>query len=1255
LRHGIAPCFPCRPGAHRSSPSSTWGSGSGRRYPAQPSPPAEPPWSTGPHHRFRPLSIPPAPRAPGFTRLTPEATGLNFTNHLAESRSLTNHILLNGSGVALGDVDGDGWTDVLLAGLDGPNALFHNEGHWRFKEITTDAGLVTTQEDATGVAFADVDGDGDLDLLVNGRGIGTRCYLNNGRGQFKDHTSAAGTASLAGSMSLALADVDDDGDLDVYVAHYRVDTVRDRFSARLTMNRVDGRLVVTAYEGRPTTEPDLVGRFTVDAAGNLLENGQADVLFINDGSGHFQAASFTDGRFLDEEGQPLKESLHDWSLSAMFRDLNRDGRPDLYVCSDMASSDRVWINQGDGRFRALRREAVRKSSWFSMGIDFGDLDRDGLDDFMVTDMVSREHRLRQIQVSNHQLVPSKPGWIDHRPQAPRNTLFFNLGDGDFVEAAFHAGLAASEWSWAPVFLDVDLDGFEDVLVATGFERDVQDIDIANELEAARQSRRLTDSEALAMRRKFPSLRQANLAFHNRGDRTFEETGQAWGFAQVGISQGMALADLDNDGDLDVVVNNQNEGVGIYRNDATASRIAVRLRGQPPNTAGIGSRIRLFNGSVPEQSQEVIAGGRYLSSDDPLRVFAAGSTTNGLRLEVEWRSGRRSVLTHVHPNHLYEIIEPDTARATPTPSPTAVPTLFEDATERLAHRHVENEFDDFSRQPLLPRKLSQAGPALAWHDLDQDGWPDLVVGTGRGGPVGWRRNDQKGGFVVVTNALTRNIARDLGGIAVWQGEGPPKILTAFSNYEGAPGEPSSIKLLDFTSGTVSDAVPPDASDPGPLALGDIDADGDLDLFVGGRLIPGRYPEPAASRLFRRTPEGWTADTENSVLFQHLGLVNGAVFTDLNADGLPDLAVACDWGPLRVFRNHGTARWTDVTRDWGFEDKQGWWQGVNAGDFDGDGRLDLVASNWGTNTRHAPFRAQPFRLYYGDLNGAGQVDVLETYFDPDLRKNVPWHHLGRVRPALPFVQERFGTYRNFATASVEEIAGDRSTALQFRSVNWLETTLFLNRGDRFDARPLPPTAQLAPAFAVCVADFDGDGQEDVFLSQNFFATDPEVDRHDGGRGLLLRGQGNGNLSPMPATESGLRIYGEQRGAALADYDRDGRPDLAVSQNGQITRLFHNRAGRPGLRVRLMGPPGNPYALGAALRLETRGRLGPVHELHGGSGYLSQDEPVALLASPTAPDAVVVRWPGGRETRSPIPPSARSMRLHLDGRLERLDPSP
>ncbi len=1204
--------------------------------------------------RFRELQVPNG-GAPGFTRMAPNFTGITFSNRLAAARSLTNHILLNGSGVAVGDVDGDGLPDLFFGGLDGNDVLYHNEGSWRFRDATPPECAGVGRE-TTGVAFADVDGDRDLDLLVNAIGRGTTVHANQGGGLFDDGTRDRGVASGKGSTSLALADIDGDGDLDLYVANYRTSTIRDRFGMRLGIHRVNGRLVVTTVDGRPTSEPDLVGRFSVDDAGKLNENGEADTLFLNVGGGRFEAQSFTGGRFLDEKGLPLAEAPFDWSLSAMFRDIDRDGTPDLYVCGDLASPDRIWMNQGDGRFRAIRPEALRKTSWFSMGVDFADLNGDGWDEFFVTDMVSRHHRLRQVQVSNHQAVRSIPGVIDDRPQAPRNTLFLNGPGGEFTEIAYSAGVAASDWSWTPIFLDVDLDGHEDLLVATGFERDVQDIDVADELEAIRKAGNLGDAEALAMRERFPPLRQANLLFRNRGDLTFEEVGRAWGFSEVGIAQGMALGDLDGDGDLDVVVNELNGPAGVYRNNTTAPRVAVRLLGRPPNTQGIGARITLTGGAVPVQSQEMIAGGRYLSSDEPLRVFAAGPDAGPGRmtLEVHWRGGRTSRIGNVAANRLYEIEEPagspDPAAGLegrpPIPTaPAASPEVrwFDDQSGLLAHRHTERDFDDLARQPLLPRRLSQAGPGVAWHDLDRDGWADLVVGSGRGGGLGIFRNNGGGGFVRVTNQLSRPVSRDLTGLVVWETAESTRLLVGQSNYEGAPGEPSSVMQIDLAAESVSDAVPPAAMEPGPLALADIDGDGDLDLFVGGRVIPGRYPEAADSRLYRRGPTGWVPDEGNSELLRGLGLVNGAVFTDLDGDGFPELALACDWGPVRILANDGSGRYADQTKAWNVDALSGWWQGIAAGDLDGDGRMDLIASNWGANTRYQPGAGRRLAIFHGDFNGGGQMDVLEAATDPDTGALVPWHHFGRVRDALPFVQERFRTYRAFGEASVDEILGDRRAKARSLEATWLETTLFLNRGGRFEPRALPPAAQRAPAFGIAIADFDGDGAEDVCLAQNFFATDPETDRHDGGRGLFLRGDGKGGLVEVPASRSGLRILGEQRGMAVADYDQDGRTDLVVGQNGQETKLFRNAGARPGLRVRLAGPRGNPLGIGSMIRLEFDSGAGPAREIHAGSGYLSQDDPVAVLATPHTPRWIQVRWPGGEKTRQLVPDGAREIRLN------------
>ena len=1178
-------------------------------------------------HRVAELKVPSEGHA-GFTLMPPEVTGIAFTNLVPETRSLTNHILLNGSGVAAGDVDGDGLCDIFFCGIGGHSVLYRNLGGWKFQDITREAGLEFTNLDATGAVLADVDGDGALDLLVSSIRQGVHLFLNDGKGHFHETTAAAGLTSSTASMSLALADVSGNGRLDLYVCNYRNETLRDGFRMQVRVATINGKRVITMLNGRQLIGPDLAGWVTLDEKGQIVENGQADVLYRNQGGGKFTPSSFTDGTFLDENGQPLNSPLYDWTLSAAFRDLNGDGLPDLYVCSDLASPDRIWINQGDGRFQMVRPTAFRKTSWFSMGVDFADLNRDGYDEIFVADMVSRDHRLRQVQVGDHQTVFSPIGAIENRPQVPRNTLFLNQGDGDYAEIGYFSGLNASEWSWSPVFLDVDLDGYEDVLIATGFERDVQDVDIANQLEAARRSQKLSDAEALRMRAKFPRLELPKLAFRNRGDLTFEERGDAWGFNTRGVSQGMALADLDNDGDLDVIVNNMNGVAGIYRNASSAPRVAVRLKGQPPNTRGIGARIRVTGGAVPLQAQEMQCGGRYLSSDDSMRVFAAGSMTNILAVEVIWRNGNRSRLEGVRPNQLVEMIEPPGKPSEPHVKPPQPPPIFEDVSSLITQSHHEEDFDDFARQPLLPRKLSQLGPGVAWFDLDGDGWDDLFIGSGKGGALAAFRNNGRGGFERFTGqSLQQVVDRDQTGVlGVQLSPGQPVLLVGSANYEDGLLQGGAVLAYDLGTGPRRDLIPITASSTGPIAVADYDGDGDLDLFVGGRVVAGRYPEAASSRLFRNESGKLSEDPSAAALLRQVGLVSGATWCDLDGDGYPELILACEWGPLRVFRYQDRREWREITADLGLNKYRGWWIGVAAGDFDGDGRMDLVASNWGQNNKYNSYRQQPLRLYYGDFNESGGVDLLEAYYEPAMAKIVPWQHLGRVGPALPFVNGRYSTFRKFGEASIGEILADKARVAHEVQANWLETTVFLNRGDHFEAHPLPMEAQLSPAFAICVADIDNDGNEDLFLSQNFFATEPETGRYDSGRGLWLRGDGRGGFRALPASESGVRVYGEQRGAAVADFDHDGRVDLCVSQNGAPVRLFRNTGGRPGVRVRLLGPPGNPTGVGAQVRCS---HTKAVKEVHAGSGYWSQDSAVLVFPSPTSASEITIRWPGGKET--------------------------
>ena len=604
---------------------------------------------------------------------------------------------------------------------------------------------------------------------------------------------------------------------------------------------------------------------------------------------------------------------------------------------------------------------------------------------------------------------------------------------------------------------------------------------------------------------------------------------------------------------------------------------------------------------------------------------------------------------------------------------------------------------------MPRKLSQLGPGIAWADVNGDGWEDLIIGSGKGGRLAMYLNDGKGSFKAMTNAaLEQPVARDQTGIVAWHEAAPTAregglsglVLAGLANYEEGPSVPSGVQQYELGA-----VLPPKGSAPprptqrkggaggegdrrwavvealtnqdssvGPLALADMDGDGSLELFVGGRVIAGRYPEAASSRIYRRHGREWRLDQENSHLLEKVGLVSGAVWSDLDGDGYPELILACEWGPIRVFKNQA-GKLHEVTEELGLDKYLGWWNGVTTGDLQGNGHMDIIASNWGLNTPYQATPEHPALLYYGDFLADGAVDLIEAEYDRVLQSTVPRRMRDRVAAALPDLPARFPTHKAFSQATMAEVLGNHQPRQptpgglsgQLR-VTTLASMVFLNRSNpdsplgappslaasSFTPQSLPLEAQLSPAFSVNVADFDGDGHEDVFLSQNFFPNQPEIPRYDAGRALLLRGDGTGKLEALPGQTSGLKVYGEQRGAAVADFDKDGRVDLAVSQNGAATKLFRNVLGKPGLRVRLVGPPGNPEGIGAQIRLFFGKRAGPIRELHAGSGYWSQDSLIQVLATPESPTEIWIRWPGGKITTTALPEAPKEVSVGQDGKL-------
>ncbi len=1182
-----------------------------------------------------------AEAAPLFEALDPAQTGFRFVSELRADHP-TAYLYRSGfacGGVAAGDVDGDGWPDLFCVGGAGANTLFRQvppgagaAAGLRFEDITAASpGLDGGAHWGAGCSFADLDLDGDLDLFVCRYDAPNGVFLNDGKGRFTPAPAGTGLDITDACHTPAFADYDGDGDLDLYLATNRYEDPQGYRGEQAITIGDDGRPAVRrGFEKYYATWFEDFDNWGINAYG------REDYLLRNDGPGADGAPRFTD--VTEEAGISRRGD----ALSAHWWDYDLDGDPDLYVANDFISADRLYQNNGDGTFTDVIADAVPHTSWFSMGADFGDLDGDGLPEFLVADMSATNHFKQKTTMGVMGGDILRRANSSAPPQYMRNALYLNAGGGRFLEGAFLSEIESSDWTWTVMLADFDLDGANDLFFTNGTPRAMNDSDLTLSKE------QLAAKHEWEYVKGFPRRDEKNRAFRNLGGLHFEDASDAWGLGLVGVSYSAAHADFDRDGDLDLVVLNVEGEASLYQNHAGAeNRIAIELRGSESDRRGAGALVELRAGgrTLTWQAQ---ADRGFLGCSDLVACFGLGAAASADELVVRWPSGAVSRHSALAAGRRYLVSEADAAG--PAPSPPEPEPLFEGLASLDLRAHDDPPYDDFAHQSLLPNSLSALGPAAAWGDLDGDGDDDLFLGGGAGQPGALYRNDGGKLAPLPCAALAADAAaEDMGAVFLdADSDGDLDLFVASGSYEFPPGDPLLRDRLYLNDGAgalaaaPAGAVPDTAASSSGACAADLDGDGDLDLFVGGRVTPRQYPVGPQSALL--VNEGGAFRDATAALAPGLagaGMVTAALWSDADGDGDPDLLVAREWGAPMLWRNSG-GKLADASEDAGLSAHPGWWNSLAAADLDGDGDLDLAAGNQGLNTKYHASSSKPVELYFGDYHGDGNRCIVEAEWEGDTL--FPVRGKSCSTRAMPQLADKFRTYRSFAAASLGEIYAPAKLddALHFK-VTELRSGIFLNDGSgRFEFAPLPHLAQISPAFGIAATDLDADGRTDLFLAQNFFGPQSETGRFDGGAGMVLLGEGGGRFAPLTLAESGVFLRGDMTSAATADLDGDARPDLLVARNAAAPALLANRGAGAPVAVRLRGPAGNPAAAGARVALRAGERV-QVAEVHAGSGYLGTPAPVLFFARPDSPAATLeVRWPDGGTSTHPLPAAGETATL-------------
>lgn len=1080
-----------------------------------------------------------APYGAHFDLLPASKTGIDFFQKVAEDfeyNFVTDPYLYNGGGVAILDIDNDGLQDIYFTARQGSCKLYRNKGGFVFEDITASAGVAVPGGLKTGVSVVDVNADGYADLYLCRTGLTPTdqrrnvLFINNKNNTFSDQAKQYGLDDMGASNHANFFDFDRDGDLDLYVMNHPVDF--------RTMNNPD-------FAPTPT--------MTLARQQGPRDGFESDRLYRNEGN----------GKFVDISKKAGIENRA-WGLSTVIVDVNRDGWPDIYVGNDFVMPDFLYINNKNGTFTDQANAYFKHFSNHTMGADWADLDNDGLLDLVSLDMLAtdraRRRKLMTTMIQERYRVLMNQGY---ESQMMRNTLQHNNGDGTFSEIGCLAGVFATDWSWAPLVADFDNDGWKDLFLTNGIRRDLNDMDFffftadsINRSGGINQQRFKTFEAFSGL---MPGVKLPNFLFAPSGDFTYKNAGENAGLSTPSFSNGAAYCDLDNDGDLDLVVNNVEDQAFVYSNNAAQLAqnqwIQIKCKGPASNSNGYGAKVRVRYGSQVFY-QEITANRGYYSSVEPILQVGLGKNAGPVTVEIEWPGGNYQLLENVAVNKRLVL---DFAAAKPGKMPewkAGEPPVFspQPATV-LPFTHKENAFDDFDRERLMTHRYSTLGPCLCKADVNADGMEDLFVGGAMGQAGTLWLQQANGSFTLLPQSAfdTDKAFEDTGAVffdADKDGDADLYLSSGGNERNPADGVYQDRLYLNDGKGQftrAANALPRESISAVAITPFDYDGDGDLDLFIGGRTSPNKYPMAPESAVLNNEKGVFTPVTDAVAPdFKKAGMVTDIAFADVSGDGKPDMICAGEWMPISVWEWTGK-NFENKTQKYGLQTARGWWNCLAISDLDGDGDMDIAAGNMGLNTRFTASVEKPMRLYAGDFDGNGSVDPILAYQNKG--QYYPYQLLDFIMRQVPSIRKRYLKNGPFVKATVEEIFTkkeiDKGVILEAET---LESGWFEQNGGKFIFHAFPAMAQFSVIQKIIPGDFNKDGAVDLVLLGNSSAYDVETGPLDASNGLLLEGNGKGAFTA--AAHSGLKANLDVRGAVLLG---GTHPKVVVANNNAAVQVF------------------------------------------------------------------------------------------------------